>query len=171
MRQLPADPRFAWALADDQRQRQRLNLTAPRPTAIMLWLPQPGRLPVRLVEVTGYVDVRIWIAPCSNRGHGDNGQGANDKDDGASSPDLVQENDYRIVKFRGRDFRLGPLQARVVKLLHDAQQRGEPWVYGKTLLHEAGSKGRRVSDLFKAKKDWRQVIDTGRRGFYRLRTV
>lgn len=65
-------------------------------------------------------------------------------------------------------FMLGQIQARVVRILHDAAMRGFPWQHGKAVLAEAGSSCTRLSDLFKTQPEWRKLIQSDRRGRYRL---
>jgi hypothetical protein len=75
---------------------------------------------------------------------------------------------YRHVKVRGHAFTLGPIQANVVRLLHEAAVNGTIWRDGKSLLAEAGSRQLRMNDLFKSQKDWDQLIESDVRGQYRL---
>jgi hypothetical protein len=84
-------------------------------------------------------------------------------------PVFQQVNDYSEVRLSGLIFKLGSVQSRVVKQLHRAALTGEPWCHGKTLLHAAGSACTRLADLFKSQRHWRQLIESDRRGRYRLR--
>lgn len=84
-------------------------------------------------------------------------------------PAFQQLNDYGEVHLSGLIFKLGSLQSQVVKQLHKAALTGEPWCDGKTLLHTAGSACTRLADLFKSQRHWRQLIESDRRGRYRLR--
>ncbi len=77
-------------------------------------------------------------------------------------------NDYRHVTLRGKEFHLGDVQARVVEQLHDAARSRQPWVHGKTLIYESGSRAVRVRDIFKHKREWRSLISSDDRGYYRL---
>ena len=77
-------------------------------------------------------------------------------------------NDYRHVTLDGKEFHLGDVQARVVEQLHDAARSRQPWVHGKTLIYESGSRAIRVRDIFKHKRDWRSLISSNDRGYYRL---
>jgi hypothetical protein len=79
-----------------------------------------------------------------------------------------QRNDYAEVSLENRAFQLGPCQARVVRLLHEAARTDAPWRHGKKILGEAGSSCTRMADLFKAKKGWRDLILSDGRGRYRL---
>jgi len=76
--------------------------------------------------------------------------------------------DYRSVRCNGREFRLGPIQAKVVRLLHAAAQRGDPWQSGKAVLSLAGSRSLKMVDVFKSKKDWQLLIESNGCGAYRL---
>lgn len=77
-------------------------------------------------------------------------------------------NDYRHVTLESKEFHLGDVQARVVEQLHDAARSRQPWVHGKTLIYESGSRAVRVRDIFKHKRDWRSLITSNDRGYYRL---
>jgi hypothetical protein len=76
--------------------------------------------------------------------------------------------DYKEVMIGGRAFHLGPCQAEVVRLLHEAALAGEPWRYGKSALAAAGSSCTRMADLFKSQQHWRELIASDGRGHYRL---
>jgi hypothetical protein len=77
-------------------------------------------------------------------------------------------NDYRHVNLNGNEYHLGDVQARVVEQLHDAARSRQPWVHGKTLIYESGSRALRMRDIFKHKQDWRRLIVSNDRGYYRL---
>lgn len=77
-------------------------------------------------------------------------------------------NDYRHVTLDGHEYHFGDVQARVVEQLHDAARSRQPWVHGKTLIYESGSRAVRMRDIFKHKHDWRQLITSNDRGYYRL---
>ena len=88
--------------------------------------------------------------------------------EGARGPGFRQVDDYREVHAGGLVFRLGPVQAAVVKLLHAAAERGSPWCVGKLVLADAGSASSRMADVFKSQPHWRRLIESDRRGRYRL---
>jgi hypothetical protein len=94
---------------------------------------------------------------------------------GATKPAVTsifrQVNEYGEVHVAGRVFNFGQVQSRVVKQLHRAAITGDPWCSGKALLAVAGSSSTRVSDLFKSQRDWRQLMESDRRGNYRLRLL
>ena len=79
------------------------------------------------------------------------------------------EADYRNVRLGSTEMTLGVVQAQVVRVLHAATLTDQPWLDGKRLLSEAGATSMRMSDVFKSKKGWRDLIVSDRRGRYRLR--
>lgn len=89
--------------------------------------------------------------------------------DPAPGAELSERNDYAEVRLGGRTYLLGPLQARVVKHLHAAARAGRPWCFGKLVLAEVGSASSRMADVFKSQREWRRLIESDRRGRYRLK--
>ena len=83
-------------------------------------------------------------------------------------PTFIASTDYQEVRCNGRQFKLGPIQAEVVRALHEAAQAGDPWQSGKAILATAGSKSLRMADVFKSQNNWRHLIRSDRRGGYRL---
>ena len=81
---------------------------------------------------------------------------------------FVHRGDYSEVVFSGELFRLGPLQAAVVRQLHEASSSDNPWRPGKELLSNSSASTMRIVDLFKVKKNWRTLIVSDGRGNYRL---
>ena len=81
---------------------------------------------------------------------------------------FVHRDDYSEVVLSGELFRLGPLQASVLRQLHEASQSGNPWRPGKELLSNSSASTMRIVDLFKVKKNWRTLIVSDGRGNYRL---
>lgn len=81
-----------------------------------------------------------------------------------------QHNDFAEVVVGDQTYMLGQIQARVVRILYEAATSGSPWQYGKAVLAEAGSSCTRLSDLFKTQPEWRKLIQSDRRGRYRLNT-
>lgn len=81
---------------------------------------------------------------------------------------FAHNRDYTEVVLSGQVFRLGLLQADVVRQLHQASCRASPWVSGKDLLAQAGAQTMRMVDLFKAKPSWRTLIASDGKGRYRL---
>lgn len=77
--------------------------------------------------------------------------------------------DYRNVTLAGRRYELGAKQALVVRKLHDGLKAENPWVSGKELLEAAGSEAAKIRDLFKSQARWEDLIESDRKGRYRLR--
>lgn len=76
--------------------------------------------------------------------------------------------DYRKVWLGDELLQFGPIQAEVIRVLHRAHLAGDPWQNGKAVLSTAGSKSLRIADVFKSNPDWRRLIESNQRGFYRL---
>ncbi len=77
--------------------------------------------------------------------------------------------DYQTVKFRGESMRFGFIQASIIKQLHEISLTNQPWCHGKILLKNSGSQSEQVKDIFSSKANWREVIESDGRGYYRLR--
>lgn len=88
-----------------------------------------------------------------------------------AQPGFMASADYMNVHSLGRDYRLGPIQAQVVRVLHVAALARTPWISGKTILSSAGSKSLKMSDVFKSQAHWRDLIQSNQRGLYRLAGV
>ncbi len=81
---------------------------------------------------------------------------------------FTHSHDYRHVQLLHHRFRLGDVQAKIVEHLHSASASNQPWVHGKTLIDVSGSNAIRMRDIFKHKKNWRHLIVSDDRGYYRL---
>jgi len=145
---------------------------------------------IRLVEPTPYLEVRISdvVVRREERDRAEAEHGLQHPDKGpvpsarsapgeigpkaVPPPDeglpIVVLDDGRGVRLGDRTFRFGEVQAKAVRRLHQAAMAGEAWVDGKVVLHEIGSRSAKISDLFKSKPGWRELIDTDGRGRYRL---
>lgn len=86
----------------------------------------------------------------------------------SAKPATIVSDNCTEVRIGGIELRLGQIQARVVRHLRAAAQSGTPWRDGKELLKAAGSKSLRMSDVFKSKPGWRQLILSDGRGKYRI---
>ena len=86
----------------------------------------------------------------------------------SGSPLLSASPDYQEICCAGYRYRLGPIQAEVVRALHEAALAENPWQNGKTVLSAAGSKSLRMADVFKSQTNWRHLIRSDRRGGYQL---
>jgi len=78
------------------------------------------------------------------------------------------KNNFAEVTMGDITYTLGPIQAQVVKILYDAAATEFPWLHGQRVLADAGSKCTRISDLFKRQPEWRKLIQSDKRGKYRL---
>jgi hypothetical protein len=81
---------------------------------------------------------------------------------------LIPKNDFEEITLGARTYNFGPIQAKVVRILYEAANTESPWRHGKQVLAEAGSSCTRLADLFKTQPDWRELIQSDRRGKYRL---
>ncbi len=84
-------------------------------------------------------------------------------------PAFVHATDYRRVRLGDLEFVFGDLQAQVVRRLREAARSSEPWLFGKAVLHEIGSESANIGMLFKRQRNWKSLIESDRRGRYRLR--
>lgn len=82
---------------------------------------------------------------------------------------FTQHADYRHVTLNGVEFSLTRTQATIVRLLHEAHLRGDPWRYGPRLLEEAGSRSLKLFQVFRRMAHWTELIESDGRGYYRLR--
>jgi hypothetical protein len=69
---------------------------------------------------------------------------------------------------RGDAFDLSGGLTNLVRLLHEASLTSDPWRNGKKLLEDAGYESLFIGDVFKRHSDWRELIESNRRGLYRL---
>ncbi|MHA1540060.1 MAG: hypothetical protein ACTSXQ_06265 [Alphaproteobacteria bacterium] len=84
-------------------------------------------------------------------------------------PDVfLYRNNYQDIKIMGERHKLGPIQANIVKHLHQYSQTNNPWAYGGELLKRAGAQSLRLSTVFNRHQNWRDIICSDRRGKYRL---
>lgn len=83
-------------------------------------------------------------------------------------PGIVIDSSFRTVRADGSEYHFGEIQANVLRLLVEAAQQGKPWQSGKALLHAAGSQSYSLSNVFKRHPLWKKLIQSDRRGFYRL---
>ena len=100
------------------------------------------------------------------------GLGTNETSDQPSTKSdeecFLHRNNYAEVVLNGEVFRLGLLQAAIVRELHQASQSENPWRHGKELLANSKAHTIRMVDLFKTKRNWRTMIASDGRGYYRL---
>lgn len=87
---------------------------------------------------------------------------------GEQTVEPTSDLDFRILEFEGETYRFGSVQSAILRVLHKAVLDGEPWQNGKRLLHAAGSESFTISNVFKHKPIWKQLIQSDARGHYRL---
>jgi len=82
---------------------------------------------------------------------------------------FTHSDDYRSINFNGVKYTLTYNQATIIKILHDAFQRGTPCIGGAQLLAAVESETSRVQDSFKGSPLWQTLVVSGEcRGTYRL---
>jgi len=123
-----------------------------------------------VVEPTASVEVRLEhlvIRRCErDRVEACHGDKSDTVADGIA---FQHDADYRNVRLGPTEMALGAVQAQVVRALHEAALTDQPWLEGKRVLSGAGATSMRMSDVFKSKTGWRDLIASDRRGRYRLR--
>ena len=87
----------------------------------------------------------------------------------SKEPEFTAEAGYAHVKIRGIEFVLNPLQAGIVRMLHNASLSGDRWISGEALRAELGFTHAKLSGVFRYKPDWRELIASDGRGNYRLK--
>lgn len=85
-------------------------------------------------------------------------------------PQARHSPDYCSCHWYGTLYTFSPLQAAVVKILWEAWEQGTPDVRGDYLLENAGSDRdvKRMDSLFQDSPAWNAMIQTVRKGAYRL---
>lgn len=76
--------------------------------------------------------------------------------------------DFTCFIWRGKEYKFGELQAKVIKRLWQAREDGKPWVYGKYILRDIGSTSYRIKDIFNHNKYWRRIVCADKTGKYKL---
>lgn len=69
--------------------------------------------------------------------------------------------DYASFRWRGQLFAFTATQRIIVKYLHDAYERGTPFVGQASLLEVAGASGQRLRDVFRHSVAWGSLIQNG----------
>jgi hypothetical protein len=72
--------------------------------------------------------------------------------------------------YHGSPINLGPVQANIIAQLAFAKSSGNPWIHGKILLGNSGSQSMRMRDVFRTNKNWRELIEGNKRGYYRIKS-
>ena len=119
-------------------------------------------------------DLSAKITACLDRsGRRDHSACCTEVDDtqtSAVSVNITHSSDYREVWYRGERFMFGELQARVIRLLHEAWKSGNPWISGKAVLRRVGSEdsAAKLGNLLRRHESWQKLVLSNRRGEYRL---
>ena len=88
-----------------------------------------------------------------------------------SSKAFSQQNDCRVVALNSYRFNFGDIQAKIIRQLLIASDTENPWVNGKTLLAKAGSTSMVMRDAFRHQPNWKELVASDGRGFYRLSPI
>jgi hypothetical protein len=70
---------------------------------------------------------------------------------------------YDVVRLRDLTFSLSPNRRQAVRKLHQASKTDDPWVAGRDLVE-----GRMVDAFKSLKPNWRLLIESDKKGKYRL---
>ena len=81
----------------------------------------------------------------------------------------LETTDFRELEIDGKCYYFGEKQSEILRLLHEAALDGQPWQNGKQLLHQVGSESFTLSNVFKHKPIWKELIQSNKRGAYRLK--
>lgn len=81
---------------------------------------------------------------------------------------ILTIHDKYTIYYNGDILALGHIQMEIINLLIDARKRNRNWVNGKNLLEHSGSEATRLRDLFKGNFAWKELIQSDKRGHYRL---
>lgn len=76
--------------------------------------------------------------------------------------------DFSCFIWRGREYKFGTTQAKVIQRLWQAREDGKPWVYGKHILNDIAASSDRISNIFSRNKYWRNIIKSDGAGKYKL---
>jgi len=88
--------------------------------------------------------------------------------DALPSAEFSHNEDFTKVHVAGQWHSFGPKQAAVLRLLKLASEADDPWRDGKRLLGDVGSTTLRLTDLFKRRSVWRQLVQADGKGAYRF---
>ena len=81
---------------------------------------------------------------------------------------LFADHSFKIIQHQGNQYRLGDMQASILRQLYGSATDGKPWQNGKKLLQEAGSQSFSLPNIFKRNRIWKELIISDGRGSYRL---
>lgn len=92
--------------------------------------------------------------------------------DDMGKPGFTHTADYSEVTSNGTLYLFdGTIQQNVIRILHEAEQRGEPWQSGKAVLADAGSRDTKMANLFGRHPCWGSLLESNKHGKYHLRTA
>lgn len=77
-------------------------------------------------------------------------------------------NGHTKFSYHGKEYVYGKVQSAIIRQLYDAAKDGRIWMYGKTLLKNAGSSSFRLGDIFKPYRNWMEIVKSNNQGLYRL---
>ena len=81
----------------------------------------------------------------------------------------IATSDFTCIIWQGKELKFGETQGKVIRMLWEAREKGELWVYGKRILSGIGSGSARIQSIFRNHKTWREIIATDSKGRYRLK--
>ena len=85
------------------------------------------------------------------------------------SPDFTHSEDFRSVCIMGQGFTLTPAQAKIIELLHEAWENGNPDLGHAFILVKLESTSKRLRDLFQSNRGaWKALIISKKKGTARL---
>ena len=85
--------------------------------------------------------------------------------------DLICSEDFTTIVAKGQIYHFPSLQAEAMKALVEELRRGVPEVNQQYILESAGSKARRMRDLFKRSEAWETLIVPGSKpGYFTLKS-
>jgi hypothetical protein len=84
--------------------------------------------------------------------------------------EVAHSEDFRSVRWCGRDYNFTPMQASCVRVLWEAWENGSPVVGQAHIIDRAGSAGSRLQDVFEKGKHpaWGTLIIKAKKGAFRL---
>lgn len=84
---------------------------------------------------------------------------------------ITVDKNFQSICFYGEHFLFGLAQASVIRRLYEEGKTGHPYIHFNMLLSDAGCKSMYLRDLFKSNPNWKKIIHSSGRGFYRLHPV
>ena len=88
--------------------------------------------------------------------------------DSKSTYQVLQVDHFRSVQLNGERHYFGTMQAQALRLLYQASLNDDAWQNGKLILQQVGSESFTLSNIFKRKPIWKQLIESDGKGYYRM---